>query len=107
MVQNAFAKHPHVTQKALDRRHLIKLEMIFSLTYPQMIAQQFRQLNVHCCHLYFMKTGHELTVAFSYRVSVYITKSLPIMILACQTGTEYCEAIYFGLNAIDPAIPTA
>ena len=25
-----------------------------------MIAQRFRQLNVFCRHLYFMKTGHEI-----------------------------------------------
>ena len=33
---------------------------VFSLTYSQMIAQQFRQLNVYCRHLYFKKTGHEI-----------------------------------------------
>ena len=37
-----------------------KIGNVFSLTYSQMIAQQFRQLNVHCRHLYFMKTGHEI-----------------------------------------------
>ena len=33
---------------------------MFSLTYSQMIAQQFRQLNGFCRHLYFMKTGHAI-----------------------------------------------
>ena len=50
----------HGTQNAIDPRHLIKLEIFFSLTYSQIIAQQFRQLNVYFCHLYFMKTSHEL-----------------------------------------------
>ena len=29
VVKNAFAKHPHVTQNALDRWYLIKLKMFF------------------------------------------------------------------------------
>ena len=33
---------------------------VFSLTYSQMTVQQFRQLNVYCLHLYFMKTSHEI-----------------------------------------------
>ena len=33
---------------------------IKKITFSQMIAQQFRQLNVYCRHLYFMKTGHEI-----------------------------------------------
>ena len=43
---------------------------VFSLTYSQMIVQQLRQENVYCRHLYFMKTGHDITVAFSNIVSV-------------------------------------
>ena len=35
-----------------------KIGNVFSLTYSQMIAQQFRQLNVYRRHLYLMKTGH-------------------------------------------------
>ena len=31
---------------------------VFSFTYSQMTAQQFRQLDVYCRHLYFMKIGH-------------------------------------------------
>ena len=50
MVQNTFAR-----SAAFD-----KIKNVFSLTYSQMIVQHFRQLNVHCFHLYFMKTGHEL-----------------------------------------------
>ena len=37
-----------------------KIGNVFSLTYSQMIAQQFRQLNVYRRHLYFMKTDHEI-----------------------------------------------
>ena len=37
-----------------------KIGNVFSLTYYQMIAQKFRQLNVYCRYLYFMKTGHEI-----------------------------------------------
>ena len=37
-----------------------KIGNVFTLTYSQMIAQQFRQLNVYCRHLYFMKTGHNI-----------------------------------------------
>ena len=33
---------------------------VFSLMYSQIIAQQFRQLNVYCRHLYFIKTGHDI-----------------------------------------------
>ena len=32
----------------------------FSFTYSQMTAQQFRQLDVYCRHLYFMKIGREI-----------------------------------------------
>ena len=38
-----------------------KIGNVFSLTYSQIIAQQFRQLNVYCRHLYFMKTGHDIS----------------------------------------------
>ena len=37
-----------------------KIGNVFALTYSQMIAQQFRQLNVYFRHLYFMKTGHDI-----------------------------------------------
>ena len=37
-----------------------KFRNVFPLTYSHMIAQHFRQLNVYCFYLYFMKTGHEL-----------------------------------------------
>ena len=41
---------------------------VFSLTYSQMVAQQFRHLNVYCRHLYFMKTGHDIhCCVFKYR----------------------------------------
>ena len=41
-----------------------KIGNVISLTYSQMIAQQFRQLNVHFRHLYFMKIGHEKLLRF-------------------------------------------
>ena len=48
-----------------------KIGNVFSLTYFQMIAQQFRQLNVYCRHLYFMKTGHEINCrVFKYHESI-------------------------------------
>ena len=37
-----------------------KIRHEFSLTFSQMIAYLFRQLNVYCCDLYFMQNGHEL-----------------------------------------------
>ena len=37
-----------------------KIGNMFSFTYSQMTAQQFRQLGVYCRHLYFMKIGHEI-----------------------------------------------
>ena len=45
-----------------------KIGNVFSLTYSQMIAQQFRQLHVYCRHLCFMKTGHDIDCCvFNYR----------------------------------------
>ena len=37
-----------------------KIGNVFSFTYSQMTAQQFRQLVVYCRHLYFMKIGHDI-----------------------------------------------
>ena len=37
-----------------------KIGNVFSFTYSQMTAQQFRQLGVYCRHLYFMTIGHEI-----------------------------------------------
>ena len=37
-----------------------KIGNVFSFSYSQMTAQQFRQLDVYCRHLYFMKIGHEI-----------------------------------------------
>ena len=34
-----------------------KIGNMFSLIYSQMIAQQLRQLNVNCRHLYFIKSA--------------------------------------------------
>ena len=49
-----------------------KIGNVFTLTYSQMIAQQFRQLNVYCRHLYFMKTGHDINCCvFKYRECIY------------------------------------
>ena len=49
-----------------------KIGNVFSLIYSQMIAQQFRQLNVYCGHLYFMKTGHDINCCVSNIVSVLL-----------------------------------
>ena len=52
-----------------------KIGNVFSLMYSQMIAQQFRQLNVYCRHLYFMKTCHDINrCVFKYRECIYRTK---------------------------------
>ena len=49
-----------------------KIGNVFSLTYSQMIAQQSRQLDVYCRHLYFMKTGHEINCCvFKYRECMF------------------------------------
>ena len=37
-----------------------KIGNVFSFTYSQMTAQQLRQLNVYCRHLYFIKICHEI-----------------------------------------------
>ena len=53
-----------------------KLVNVFSSTYSQMIAQQFRQLNVYCRHLYLMKTGHDINCCvFKYRECMKNLKS--------------------------------
>ena len=49
-----------------------------------MIAQQFRQLNVYCRHLYFMKTGHDINCCvFKARECIvhYILLSLVFVIV--------------------------
>ena len=40
------------------------------------------------------------------RVSYESVLYLPISIFAFQSGTEYCDARYFGIKDIVPAIPT-
>ena len=56
-------KAKHARLAAFD-----KIGNVFSLMYSQMIAKQFRQLNVYCRHLYFMKTGHDINCCvFKYR----------------------------------------
>ena len=61
--QNAFANHPR-SEKRGRLAAFDKIRNVVSLTYTQMIAEQLRQLNIHCRHLYFMKTGHELICYF-------------------------------------------
>ena len=54
-----------------------KIGNVFSLTYSQMIAQQFRQLNVYCRHLYFMKTGHDINCwVFKYRECIKVVQQI-------------------------------
>ena len=49
-----------------------KIGNVFSFTYSQMTAQQFRQLDVYCRHLYFMKIGHEINCCvFKTRECMY------------------------------------
>ena len=59
-----------------------KIGNVFSLTYSQMIAQQFRLLNVYCRHLYFMKTGDVINCCvFKSRECIFMLwlKKLPHM----------------------------
>ena len=65
-----FGQPPSHNTKCARLAAFDKTGNVFSLTYSQMIAQQFRQVNVYCRHLYFMKTSHDITVAFSNIVSV-------------------------------------
>ena len=37
-----------------------KIGNVFTLKFSQVIAQEFRHLNVYCRHLYFKKTGHDI-----------------------------------------------
>ena len=59
MAQNALANHP-CNPKSARLAAFDKIGNGFSFTYSQMTAQQFKQLNVYCRHLYFMKIGHEI-----------------------------------------------
>ena len=85
VAQNALANHTHVTQNALDWRHLIKLD-VFSFTYSQMTAQQLRQLDVYCRHLYFMKIGHEINCC--------VFKSRECIITPLKALRKNAHAIY-------------
>ena len=60
VVQKTFATHTRFTQNVIDLRHFDKIRNGFSLIYAQMTAfKKLRQLNIYCCYMYFMKTGHE------------------------------------------------
>ena len=72
VVQNALVKHQRARLAAFD-----KIGNVFSLTYSQIIAQQFRQLNVYCRNLYFIKTGHDINCCvFKYRECINEIKAL-------------------------------
>ena len=65
--QNVSSKWPRtprpITPSNATRARLAAFDIIrimFLLTYANLIAQQLRQFNIYCHHLYFMKTGHEL-----------------------------------------------
>ena len=60
VVQNAFSNHPPRNAKRARLAAFDKIGNVFSLIYSQMIAQQLRQLNVYCRHLYFIKIGDKL-----------------------------------------------
>ena len=53
-------QHPTRNEKGARLAAFDRIGNVFSLTYSQMIAQQFRQLNVYCRHLYSMKTGLDI-----------------------------------------------
>ena len=58
-----------------------------------MIAQQFRQLNVYCRHLYFMNTGHDINCCvFKYRECRFIVYKGITRNIGCKVTSEfYCE----------------
>ena len=66
-----------------------KIGNLFTLTYSQMIVQQFRQLNVYCRHLYFMKTGHVInccvfkTCECSMFMLVYVCAYMCVCVCVC------------------------
>ena len=71
---------PKKTRNAKSARSAAfdKIRNVFSLTYSQMIAQHFRQLNVYCVHLYFMKTCHELNCC------VFISRECILQYVNCS-----------------------
>ena len=56
-----------------------KIGNVFSLIYSQMIAQQLRQLNVYCRHLYFIKIGDKLKCCVFISRECSMAFSGPIM----------------------------
>ena len=68
-----------------------------------MIALQFRQSNVYCFHLYFMKTGHELNCC------VFISRecSTCIVVLMNNEAIIYCMAFYYQTMRCHPTSSTS
>ena len=60
-----------------------KIGNVFSFTYlySPMTAQQFRQLDGYCRHLYFMKVSHEINCCV-FKPRVYIANNLGFSYLA-------------------------
>ena len=73
-----------------------KIGNMFSLTYSQIIAQQFRQLKEYCRQLFFMKTSHEINCCVfksRERMSAMVGASyrtLAARLLACRWTTLHC-----------------
>ena len=53
--------------------------LVFSLTSSQMVAQQFKAVNIYGRHLYFMKTvySRRYTLVFSFRLCVFLEQVFP------------------------------
>ena len=80
-----------------------KIGNVFSLTYSQMIAQQFGQLNVYCRRLYFMKTGHDINCCvFKYRECMcrIIRKYVSKFTRSHKGVCKYLESSVSGRSAI-------
>ena len=77
-------KPPPRNAKRARLAALDKIGNVFSLTYSQMIAQQFRQLNVYCRHLFFMKTGHEInSCVFKSRECISFHRYNVLLLFKC------------------------
>ena len=78
---------PIIPRKAKRTRFAAfdKIRNVFALLYSQMIAQQLRELNANCRHLYFIKIGDELKccvfISRGYKYDFYLRHILKYNII--------------------------
>ena len=72
------------TQPFIEFVHVI----VTLCMYFQIIAKQFRQLNVYCRHLYFIKIGDEL------KCCVFISLECIALVPTSVTNFMFCTKIY-------------